>query len=57
MDTAIVLAARRGKLEHECARHRIGPILTPGLTVVPPGDLKPAARERPGYPGPMVKLS
>src|SRR6201989_1205449 len=35
-------AARRLKLERECARHRIELTLTPGLTVVPPGELTPA---------------
>src|SRR6202008_1884123 len=34
--------ARRHKLERECARHRIELTLTPGLTVVPPGELRPA---------------
>ena len=34
--------ARRRKLERECARHRIDLAFTPGLTVVPPGTLKPA---------------
>src|ERR1700751_6067262 len=34
--------ARRRQLERECARHRIELTLTPGLTVVPPGELRPA---------------
>jgi deoxyribodipyrimidine photo-lyase len=34
--------ARRRHLERECGRHRIDLVLTPGLTVVPPGDLAPA---------------
>src|ERR1700749_173725 len=34
--------APRLKLERECARHRIELTLTPGLTVVPPGELTPA---------------
>jgi len=41
-DVSHYAAARRGRLERECGRHRIELILTPGLTVVPPGDLKPA---------------
>ena len=42
-DVSHYAAARRHRLERECARHRIGLVLTPGLTVVPPADLKPAA--------------
>jgi deoxyribodipyrimidine photo-lyase len=41
-DVSHYAAARRHKLERECARHRIELTLTPGLTVVPPADLKPA---------------
>jgi len=41
-DVSHYATARRHKLERECARHRIDLVLTPGLTVVPPGDLKPA---------------
>ena len=33
---------RRQVMERECARHRLDLTLTPGLTVVPPGDLTPA---------------
>jgi deoxyribodipyrimidine photo-lyase len=33
--------ARRHRLERECGRHRIDLVFTPGLTVVPPGDLQP----------------
>ena len=33
---------RRRNLERECARHRLDLSVTPGLTVVPPGDLTPA---------------
>jgi deoxyribodipyrimidine photo-lyase len=36
-------AARDGRrLERECARHRLDVTVTPGLTVVPPGELRPA---------------
>jgi deoxyribodipyrimidine photo-lyase len=42
-DVSHYATARRRKLERECARHRIDLVLTPGLTVVPPGDLKPAS--------------
>jgi deoxyribodipyrimidine photo-lyase len=41
-DVSHYAAARRHRLERECGRHRIELILTPGLTVVPPADLKPA---------------
>ena len=41
-DVSHYAAARRHRLERECARHRIELTLTPGLTVVPPGELKPA---------------
>jgi deoxyribodipyrimidine photo-lyase len=41
-DVSHYAAARRAKLERECGRHRIDLVLTPGLTVVPPGDLTPA---------------
>jgi deoxyribodipyrimidine photo-lyase len=41
-DVSHYAAARRRKLERECARHRLDLVLTPGLTVVPPGGLKPA---------------
>jgi deoxyribodipyrimidine photo-lyase len=40
-DVSHYAAARRHALERECARHRIGLTLTPGLTVVPPGELRP----------------
>ena len=42
-DVSHYATARRRKLERECARHRIDLAFTPGLTVVPPGDLKPAS--------------
>jgi deoxyribodipyrimidine photo-lyase len=41
-DVSHYAARRRQNLERECARHRLGLTVTPGLTVVPPGDLKPA---------------
>jgi deoxyribodipyrimidine photo-lyase len=42
-DVSHYATARRHKLERECGRHRLDLTLTPGLTVVPPADLKPAA--------------
>ena len=42
-DVSHYATARRRALERECARHRLDLVLTPGLTVVPPGDLKPAS--------------
>jgi hypothetical protein len=36
-DVSHYAAARRARLERECARHRIDLTFTPGLTVVPPG--------------------
>ena len=42
-DVSRYATARRRKLERECARRRLDLVLTPGLTVVPPGDLKPAS--------------
>jgi deoxyribodipyrimidine photo-lyase len=41
-DVSHYATARRHRLERECARHRIELTLTPGLTVVPPGELRPA---------------
>jgi deoxyribodipyrimidine photo-lyase len=41
-DVSHYATARRRKLERECARHRIELTMTPGLTVVPPGELRPA---------------
>ena len=41
-DVSHYAAARRHRLERECGRHRIELTLTPGLTVVPPADLKQA---------------
>ena len=42
-DVSHYATARRHKLERECARHRLDLTLTPGLTVVPPAELRPAA--------------
>ena len=41
-DVSHYAARRRRALERECARHRLDLTVTPGLTVVPPGDLAPA---------------
>ena len=41
-DVSHYAARRRRDLERECARHRRDLTVTPGLTVVPPGDLSPA---------------
>jgi deoxyribodipyrimidine photo-lyase len=41
-DVSHYATARRRRLERECARHRLDLSVTPGLTVVPPGDLTPA---------------
>jgi deoxyribodipyrimidine photo-lyase len=41
-DVSHYATARRASLERECARHRIDLVVTPGLTVVPPGGLAPA---------------
>jgi len=41
-DVSRYAARRRRRLERECARHRLDLNLTPGLTVVPPGELRPA---------------
>ena len=41
-DVSHYASARRARLERECATHRLDLVLTPGLTVVPPADLKPA---------------
>jgi deoxyribodipyrimidine photo-lyase len=41
-DVSHYAAVRRDKLARACAQHRIGLTLTPGLTVVPPGELTPA---------------
>src|SRR5580658_8912528 len=41
-DVSHYAARRRRALERDCAQHRLNLVLTPGLTVVPPGDLRPA---------------
>ena len=41
-DVSRYATRRRQRLERECARHRLDLAITPGLTVVPPGDLTPA---------------
>jgi deoxyribodipyrimidine photo-lyase len=41
-DVSRYAARRRRDLERDCAAHRLDLIVTPGLTVVPPGELKPA---------------
>src|SRR5208282_6028779 len=41
-DVSHYATARRRKLERECAAHRLDLAFTPGLTVVPPGEAKPA---------------
>jgi deoxyribodipyrimidine photo-lyase len=40
-DVSHYAAARRRNIERECARHRIALTVTPGLTVVPLGELRP----------------
>jgi deoxyribodipyrimidine photo-lyase len=40
-DVSHYAARRRRHLERECARHRLDLTVTPGLTVVPPQELKP----------------
>jgi deoxyribodipyrimidine photo-lyase len=40
-DVSHYATARRHRLERECGRHRLDLTFTPGLTVVPPADLKP----------------
>ncbi len=42
-DVSHYATRRRRDLERECERHRLDLIRTPGLTVVPPGDLTPAS--------------
>jgi deoxyribodipyrimidine photo-lyase len=42
-DVSHYATRRRRALERECARHRVDLTVTPGLTVVPPGDLTPAS--------------
>ena len=40
-DVSRYAASRRHALERACGQHRIGLTMTPGLTVVPPAELKP----------------
>jgi len=40
-DVSHYATRRRRALERDCAAHRLDLIVTPGLTVVPPGDLRP----------------
>ena len=42
-DVSRYATRRRQRLERECARRRLDLALTPGLTVVPPGELTPAS--------------
>jgi len=42
-DVSRYAARRRDQLTSECRRHRVDLIVTPGLTVVSPGDLTPTA--------------
>ncbi|HLK76382.1 MAG TPA: deoxyribodipyrimidine photo-lyase [Streptosporangiaceae bacterium] len=42
-DVSHYATRRRQRLQRECERHRLDLTLTPGLTVVPPGDLRPAS--------------
>jgi deoxyribodipyrimidine photo-lyase len=44
-DVSRYAARRREALTRECARHRLELVCTPGVTVVPPGNLKPAGGE------------
>jgi DNA photolyase len=48
-------ARRRRELERACAGHRLGLSVTPGLTVVPPGELRPAGSSHYRVPGPPVR--
>jgi deoxyribodipyrimidine photo-lyase len=41
-DVSHYAARRRQRLERDCGQHRLDLIVTPGLTVVPPGELTPA---------------
>jgi deoxyribodipyrimidine photo-lyase len=41
-DVSHYATTRRRRLERACGRHRIGLTVTPGLTVVPPAELRPA---------------
>jgi len=41
-DVSHYATRRRRALERDCAQRRLNLVVTPGLTVVPPGDLRPA---------------
>jgi deoxyribodipyrimidine photo-lyase len=41
-DVSRYAARRRRRLERECAKHRLDLVCTPGVTVVPPTDLRPS---------------
>lgn len=41
-DVSGYAARRRRRLERECSRHRLDLVCTPGVTVVPPGELRPS---------------
>ena len=57
-DVSHYATRRRRELERECARHRLDLTLTPGLTVVPPGDLTPATRRQlPGFHPVLARLA
>ena len=45
-DVSRYATRRRQRLERECARHRLDLALTPGLTVVPPGELSHPGQRR-----------
>jgi deoxyribodipyrimidine photo-lyase len=42
-DVSHYATRRRRALERDCSQRRLNLVVTPGLTVVPPGDLSPAA--------------
>ena len=42
-DVSHYATRRRRALERDCSTHRLDLVATPGLTVVPPGDLRPAS--------------
>jgi deoxyribodipyrimidine photo-lyase len=42
-DVSHYATRRRQRLERDCAEHRLDLVLTAGLTVVPPADLRPAS--------------
>ncbi len=64
-DVSRYAARRRQVLQQECVRHRLDLTVTPGLTVVPPGEphihtswhLPAATRRQLGYPAPIAELA